>query len=119
MLEEYEMGSLPPWDPPLVHPLTPFRSDPSFPSSLPRSLLPCLFPFRCRYRAHIRSCTTVKPRSSGDCRTEAEICPYFRTGRFPVFTMAQWAHLSSTARLPCRRFIPVPAAALFFRGYFS
>lgn len=29
------------------------------------------------YRTHIRSCTTVKPRSSGDCRTEAEICPYF------------------------------------------
>lgn len=67
----------------------------------------CLLPFRrSRYRAHIRSCTTVKPRSSGDCRTEAEICPYFGTGRFPVFTMAQWAHLSSAARLPCRHFIP-------------
>lgn len=55
---------------------------------------------------HIRIAgMTVKPRS-GDCRTEAEICPYFGTDRFPVFTMAQWAHLSSAARLPCRRFIP-------------
>lgn len=95
--------------PRLVHPLAPFRSDPS---SLLRpfyypSLSLRLLPFRrSRYRAHIRSCTTVKPPSSGDCRTEAEICPYFGTGRFPVFTMAQWAHLSSAARLPCRHFIP-------------
>lgn len=107
MPEEYEMGSLPPRDPPALSfslgPVLPVVSPSSFLSFPSRPLLPFR---RSRYRAHIRSCTTVKPRSSGDCRTEAEICPYFGTGRFPVFTMAQWAHLSSAARLPCRRFIP-------------
>lgn len=36
---------------------------------------------------------------------------------FPVFTMAQWAHLSSAARLPCRRrFIPRGSTAFLLRG---
>lgn len=65
-----------PGSPALVLPLVPFRS--SFPSTLsslrPLSGRPT---GHLHYRTHIRSCTTVKPRSSGDCRTEAEICPYF------------------------------------------
>ena len=83
----------------------PFRC-PFFVPSTAHSLPYLLLFHRSCCRAHIRGCTTVKSRSSSDCRTEAEICPYFGTGRFPVFTMAQWAHLSSAARLQRRHFIP-------------